>query len=505
MSNDTPGPMDPSRPLAAPPSPPGPHQFGPPAWTMPPPAPARRERRGLGVFATVLIAGLTAAIVGAFAGLGGYVIGRSVDQTAAAASPQSAPVTLPQVSGPIASEPGSINSIVSAVMPSVVSIQVDGSDEAGSGSGFVLRPDGYLLTNNHVVDLAASGGEITVVFSDGSKSEGTIVGRNPEYDLAVVKVDRSDLTPLTLGNSDDVLVGDLVVAIGAPLGLDGTVTSGIVSAKDRPVTAGGVQDMAYINAIQTDAAINPGNSGGPLVNAVGEVIGVNSSIYSPSGGSVGLGFAIPIDRTKRIVEDLLEHGAVRQPWVGIRLRTPDAQSAREVAVAGAIVARVVPGSPAERAGVVAGDQIVGAGTRPVRNPFDWEARLLDLRVGEALTITVRRGRGERQLTLRVADAPEVSAPKVTVLRELQLVTLTDAIRQERGIASANGALVYRASERIREEIGLQEGDVIVQVGRQRVGTAEAASGAIDQVGARGPVFVVFERNRQYLQTQFSLR
>ncbi|MFN8979991.1 MAG: S1C family serine protease [Gemmatimonadaceae bacterium] len=261
----------------------------------------------------------------------------------------------------------------------------------------------------------------------------------------------------------------------------------------------------YIDMIQTDAAINPGNSGGPLVNASGEVIGVNSSIYTPTGGSVGLGFAIPIDRTKRIVEDLLEHGAVRQPWVGIRLQTPQVQSARDVASVGAIVARVVPGSPAERAGIRVGDQVVGAGTRAVRNPFDWEARLLDLRVGETLPITVRRGGRELQVTLQVADAPEVTAEKVTVLRELQLITLTDAIRQERGLASTAGALVYRVSDRIREEIGLQEGDVIAQVGQARITTAAAASSAFERYGARGPIFLVFERNRQYYQTSFSLR
>ena len=149
--------------------------------------------------------------------------------------------------------------------------------------------------------------------------------------------------------------------------------------------------------------------------------------------------------------------------------------------------------------------MVGAGTRPVRNPFDWEARLLDLRVGEALPITVRRGGRDVRLTVQVADAPEVTAQKVTVLRELQLITLTDAIRQERGIAAAAGALVYRISDRIRDEIGLQEGDVIAQVGQTRIGSAEAASSAFDRYGTRGPVFVVFERNRQYFQTSFYLR
>jgi serine protease Do len=337
-----------------------------------------------------------------------------------------------------------------------------------------------------------------------------VVGIDETNDLAVVRIKATDLPVAPLGSSSTLIVGEWSIAIGNPFGFvlgnsEPSVSVGVVSAVGRNLAGRGDGGGVYVDMIQTDAAINPGNSGGPLVNALGEVVGVNSSIYSPSGGSVGLGFAIPIDRTKRIVEDLLEHGAVRQPWVGIRLKTPDVQSAREAAAVGAVVARVVPGSPADRAGVRAGDQVVAAGTRPVKNPFDWEARLLDLRVGETLPVTVIRSGSERRLTLQVADAPEVSAPKVTVLRELQLVSLTDVIRQERGVASNAGALVYRVSDRIRDEIGLQDGDVIVQVGQSRVSSAEAASAAIDQYGARGPVYVVFERKKQYLQTSFSLR
>ena len=197
----------------------------------------------------------------------------------------------------------------------------------------------------------------------------------------------------------------------------------------------------YLDMVQTDAAINPGNSGGPLVNAEGAVIGVNSSIYSPSGGSVGLGFAIPIDRTMRIVDDLLTHGRVREPWVGVQLQLPELNSARDKVRAVPLVGRVVAGSPAERAGVRVGDVLLRAGEKPLRNPFDWEARLLELRVGESFPLAVRRGDRELTLQLTVQDVPEVSAPRVTVLRELELVTVTDAIRQERRIRSRNGALV----------------------------------------------------------------
>ena len=378
---------------------------------------------------------------------------------------------------------------------------------AGIGSGFVFRSDGVIVTNAHVIEGAA---RVSVAMRDGTTYDAKVVGIDETNDLAVVKINARNLPVAPLGSSTDLLVGEWTIAIGNPFGFvlgnsEPSVSVGVVSAVGRNLAGRGEGGGVYFDMLQTDAAINPGNSGGPLVNAMGEVIGVNSSIYSPTGGSVGLGFAIPIDRTRRIVEDLLEHGAVRQPWVGIRLSATKAQSAREAASAGAIVGRVVPGSPAARAGVEVGDQIVRAATRPVRNAFDWEARLLDLRVGETLPIVVRRGSRDVTLNLSVQDAPEVNAPKVTVLQELQLITLTEAIRLERGIGSRAGALVYRTSERITDAIGLQAGDVIVQVGRSRVTDAESASRFISQYGERGPVYLQFERNRQLLQTSFYLR
>jgi len=378
---------------------------------------------------------------------------------------------------------------------------------AGIGSGFIVRADGVIVTNAHVIGGAT---KVSIAMRDGTTYDATVVGIDDNNDLAVVKIAAKGLPVAPLGTSADLVVGEWSIAIGNPFGFvlgnsEPSVSVGVVSAVGRNLAGRGDGGGVYVDMIQTDAAINPGNSGGPLVNAMGEVVGVNSSIYSPSGGSVGLGFAIPIDRTKRIVEDLLEHGSVRQPWVGLRLQIPEVQSAREAASAGAIVGRVVPGSPADRAGIRVGDQIVSAGTRAVRNPFDWEARLLDVRVGETVPLVLRRAGREVSATVTVADPPEVNAPKVTVLSDLQLVTLTDAIRQERGIASSTGALVYRVSDRISDAIGLQVGDVIVQVGRSRVGSAEAASNAIERDGGRGPVVLVFERGRQLLQTSFTLR
>jgi len=241
-----------------------------------------------------------------------------------------------------------------------------------------------------------------VTFVDGSTATGKLVGANPGYDIAVVKVDRSDLTPLTIGSSDAVNVGDVAIAIGSPLGLQGTVTSGIISALDRPVTAGGRGDLAYINAIQTDAAINPGNSGGPLVNALGEVIGVNSAIATlgmgDASGSIGLGFSIPIDTAKRIVDELINTGTSQTPIIGVQLDT-------EFVGPGGAVAVVTPGSPADTAGLQEGDVI----TRVEGNLIsDSTALIVAIRAnapGDEIELTVLRN-GQTltvPLTLTAAD------------------------------------------------------------------------------------------------------
>lgn len=378
---------------------------------------------------------------------------------------------------------------------------------AGIGSGFIVRADGVIVTNAHVIGGAS---KVSVAMRDGTTYDAKVIGVDETNDIAVVKIAATKLPVAPLGTSSDLLVGEWSIAIGNPFGFvfgnsEPSVSVGVVSAVGRNLAGRGDGGGVYVDMIQTDAAINPGNSGGPLVNAMGEVVGVNSSIYSPSGGSVGLGFAIPIDRTKRIVEDLLEHGAVRQAWVGLRLETVRAQNAREAAAAGAVVGRVAPGSPAEKAGVRVGDQIVKAGTRAVKNPFDWEAKLLDVRVGESIPMVVKRGTDEVPITVKVADSPEVTATKVTVLSDLQLISLSDAIRAERGVAATSGALIYKVSDRISDAIGIQVGDVIVQVGRTRVNTAQEASSAIERESNRGQVYLVFERGRQLMQTSFSMR
>ncbi len=420
-----------------------------------------------------------------------------------------------------------ITAAVERVSPSVVAVQTESVQQvqpdmfglmfggggareqrnAGIGSGFIIREDGVVVTNAHVIAGATS---VSVAMRDGTTYPAKVVGKDEVNDIAVVKIDAKNLPVSPLGTSSDLMVGEWAIACGNPFGFvlgnsEPSVSVGVISAVGRNLGGRSEQGGVYLDMIQTDAAINPGNSGGPLVNALGEVIGVNSSIYSPSGGSVGLGFAIPIDRTKRIAQDLLEHGAVRQSWVGLRLQASQVQSAREAASMGAVVGFVVAGSPAQKAGVQVGDQIVRAGTRVVHNPFDWEARLLDIRVGESIPITLKRGAREVTMTLTVAEAPEVGATRVTVAKDLELITLTESIRGERGINAQGGAVVTRISAGGSDAIGLQAGDVIVRVNNQPVSSAQQASSFISQFASRGPVVLIFERGRQQYQTPpFSL-
>ena len=254
--------------------------------------------------------------------------------------------------------PGSIASIAEKVSPSVVKIEATGATESGTGTGFVLTEDGYILTNNHVASVGdGQGGSLTVVFSDGTKEKATLVGASQQYDLAVLKVNKTGLTKVEIGDSSKVHVGDTAIAFGSPLGLEGTVTSGIISALNRPVTTGGDTGApSYIDAIQTDAPINPGNSGGPLVNAAGQVIGINSAIASlgaatgQQSGSIGLGFAIPIDTASRVANEIIKTGSAQTPVIGVSI---DSQYTGD----GAKVSSVTTGGAAEKAGIKVGDVV----------------------------------------------------------------------------------------------------------------------------------------------------
>ena len=376
---------------------------------------------------------------------------------------------------------------------------------AGLGSGFIIRPDGAIVTNAHVV---AGATRISVAMRDGTTYPARLIGIDETNDLAVLKIDARNLPVAPLGNSTNLLIGEWAIAIGNPYGFilantEPSVTVGVVSGTGRNLAAQSEGSGVYVDMVQTDASINPGNSGGPLVNALGEVIGVNSSIFSPSGGSVGIGFAIPINRARRVAEDLLAHGVVRRPWIGIQplLSRPQAGS---TPTQGVVVASVVPGSPAAKSGVRAGDVIVRSRNRALRSPYDWYAELLEMRVGDSDTIVVRRGAQQMPISVNVVDLPDVNAPRVTVLREIELITLTPAIRAQYQFQSRQGALVNRVSDRVQQQIGLQPGDLIVQINRTPITSAEAVNRILTSYG-QGLVRVYFERGGQIGAVEFSLQ
>ena len=305
---------------------------------------------------------------------------------------------------------GSVASVAAHVLPSVVQIKVNTGDGQATGSGFVIDDAGLLVTNNHVVSGAE--GRVSVLFIDGTTTTADVVGTSPSYDLAVLRVKAKNLTALPLGNSDSIVIGDPVIAVGSPLGLSGTVTTGIISAKNRPVTAGeqGTNENSYINAIQTDAAINPGNSGGPLVDLEGEVIGVNSAIATlgtqigGESGNIGVGFAIPINQARRTIEQLINKGEAQFPIIGASLdpsyNGPGARIATDSASDG--TPPLLKGGPAENAGLRPGDVITAIDGGKVADSGELIVGIRSHRPGETVTLTVKRSGDERQIRVTLA-------------------------------------------------------------------------------------------------------
>ncbi|HEX7049848.1 MAG TPA: trypsin-like peptidase domain-containing protein [Longimicrobiales bacterium] len=364
---------------------------------------------------------------------------------------------------------------------------------AGLGSGFIIREDGLVLTNEHVVRGAD---QVVVTLTDGREFEAEVVGTDEVNDVALVRIpDAHGLPVVPLGDSDGLLIGEWVVAIGNPLGYvlsnyEPTVTVGVISGVGRNIVAQGEDERgAYLGMIQTDASINPGNSGGPLVNALGEVVGINSSIISRSGGSEGLGFAIPINRARRIALDLLDDGRVRRAWVGIE---PGVAESRQGGRRTVVVEHVAPGSPAAEAGLHSGVVLRRADGEPIRTPLDWDAVLLGAQVGQPLEVTIDEDGEERVLRLIPEDLPSVRAERIQALSDFELVSLTPSIRAERGIVSEHGALIVSLSDAARD-IGLRQGDVILQINRIPIESAEQAARVLGRLAGRGPVRVFFER------------
>lgn len=335
-------------------------------------------------------------VVALIAGAIGASIGRTTTQNISA--------NLVQTENVVERAPGSIAALAARLIPAVVSIAVSGGRNSGTGSGFFLDSDGFILTNNHVVESAANGGRITVETSDGKKYPATLVGRDSSYDLAVLKINVQAAPTLQLGNSDQVMVGDSVIAIGSPLGLSGTVTAGIISSKNRAVTTGnGFGESSFINALQTDAAINPGNSGGPLVDSTGAVIGVNSAIatlgVSSQAGSIGLGFAIPINQAKKTAEQLINTGSATYPIMGISVDT-------QFTGVGALISNestgITPGGPAEKAGLRKGDLIVALDGSDIENSDELIVAIRSKNIGDKVKVKYKRNNITREVDVVLA-------------------------------------------------------------------------------------------------------
>ena len=364
---------------------------------------------------------------------------------------------------------------------------------AGFGSGVIVSSDGIVLTNDHVVTGAS---RISVTLSDGRDLDAEIVGTDPVADIAVLRVQADDLPVAPVGTAEGLLIGEWAIAIGNPLGnyvgdTEPTVTAGVVSAVDRNIAPSSEEAGFYFGMIQTDAAINPGNSGGALVNAAGEVIGINASIISRSGGSEGLGFAIPIDRALLIARDFMEHGEIRRAWVGLDIEPVEADAWGRTR--GVRISRIAEGSPADRARLREGDRLLTANGRALTGPLDWEGVLLDLRADDTLELTVQ-GR-DAPIILRAVDYPSVTAARVTLFRDIELISVTPQIQLERGLTSADGALIADISAELAAQLGLRPGDVIVQMNRTRIRSADEAARFFESLtGQQGRIVVWVERD-----------
>ncbi len=383
----------------------------PPAAPPPDAGPAHPGPRGPGGRRRPALLAASLALTAAVAGASGVAVGVAIEHPGNAAS-----TALPagSASGNTKLDPKSFAAVAARVLPSVVSVNVSGGGQSDTGSGVIIRSDGYVLTNNHVVSAAAGGGSVEVTFNDGSSAPAKIVGTDQPSDLAVLKVAKTGLAAATLGRSSDVHVGDPVLAVGSPLGLSGTVTSGIVSALNRPVNTTDQQANPFqgpstptvINAIQTDAAINPGNSGGALVNASGQVIGINSAIASlgssvgGQSGNIGVGFAIPIDQARSIASQLMASGHATHPMLGVSLADATTNSGQSEALVQAVQA----GSPAAKAGLRAGDVIVAIDGQRVGSADAVIAAVRTHSPGDRVRLTVLRGGSQETMTVTLAEA-----------------------------------------------------------------------------------------------------
>jgi len=370
------------------------------------------------------------------------------------------------------------------------------------GSGFVLDADGYIITNHHVVDEAT---EIVVRLNDEKEYKAEIVGGDAKTDIAVIKIaDAKGLVPVPLGDSDELKVGEWVVAVGSPFGLDHTVTAGIVSAKGRRINR--PDQSPYDDFIQTDAAINPGNSGGPLVNLKGQVVGINTAIYSRSGGNIGIGFAIPINLARQIVPQLKETGYVTRGWLGVLIQPVDDDIAKSLELPdaqGALVAKVFDDSPAAKAGVEVGDVIVDFDGQEIHKSNDLPSIVAATPVGKAVQVTVVRSGSRKTLDVTIAKLEEEATEAKPVKADelgLSVQDMTPEIASDLGLPRDSKGVVVSGVRRgsPADEAGLRAGDVIESIGNQAVADVKAFRKLLSAREPESSVLVLVRRGDQTL-------
>ena len=358
------------------------------------------------------------------------------------------------------------------------------------GSGFVWSSEGIIVTNNHVVEGAS---RITVNFSDGTQVPAKLIGVDPDSDVAVLRVDAKKLLAAPIGTSSDLLIGETVIAVGNPFGLSGTVTTGVVSALGRSVPSKEA-GRTFTDFIQTDASINPGNSGGPLLNIEGRVIGINTMIYA---NAQGIGFAIPVDRAKKVIQDILRYGQVHSAWIGAVTATITPEEARRTglhASRGALVARVIPGSPAQTAGLKAGDIITAVAGKPVDSREAFSTYTATVPSGQPLPLTISRDGATQSISVRPSEAP----------RDLGLRILWE-IAGIRVIDQSGTVVIDEVSRNSRSEsIGLARGDVIVGVNGTEVASVKDLNSALTQSAERSSVVLQVARGRYIYSLTFPM-